>query len=545
MPQVIIKQPDIETRTVALSVEETRFGRSEESDIVLVADEVSRLHAKICRRGNNMVLMDLKSLNGTYVNRQRIVERVLSHEDEIWFGSKCCLTYHEEPQFKEQAAGDSQVMRNMDVIREEMDRVGNNMTMMGRATPAPEGTIVSAQPDATAADLLQMGRAYRRLSALHKASQVMASAFDLDQRLSQVLDIVLEEMGAERGFVMLRNPLTNDLEVKVARAIDGELREGSPSMGIAGKAALDGEPVLMEDSGTDKEFGMRESIIRSRITCAMCAPLTTKDQVLGSIYIDTRKGGVTFTKEDLELFVSLGTQSAMAIDNVQLHDQVVEAEKKRQNFGRFLSPAIVDKIMNEEGDLVLGGQKTVVSTLFCDIRGFTGITERIEPEALVDLLNEYFSEMTDIVFKHQGTLDKYVGDEIMAVFGAPVSSGDDAYQAVCAAIEMQKRNTELNELRKQESRPHIDLGIGICTGEVTAGYFGSPMRMEFTVMGDRVNTGSRFCDAASAGKIVIGDETFEKVRERIDANPMGAIKLKNKEFPVSTHEVTGLKAGQA
>jgi adenylate cyclase len=547
MPQVIIEQPGVPPMTVPLSGKETRFGRSEDSDVVLVADEVSRNHAKICRVGNKSILFDLQSLNGTYVNRQRIVERVLSHMDEIWFGSRCHLVFRDDTQSGKENPDESsfaanpELVKNLDKIRAEMDQVGNSMTLIGRPTPPFADESRAKELEASPEAIVKMSRAYRRLAALHKASQIMASGFDLRERLAQVLDMVMETMEADRGFVMLREDGTNNLNVKVAREMGRELEASSPSMGIAGRAAIDGEAVLMVDSQNDSKFGMRESIIRSEIMSAMCVPLKIEDRILGSIYLDSRKPHVTFSEEDLELFASLASQSALAIDNVRLHDKVVEAEMKRQEFGRFLSPAIVDKIMAEEKAVELGGQRARVSTLFCDIRGFTNTAERITPVELVALLNEYFTAMTEIIFQYQGTLDKYVGDEIMAIFGAPVSIENDALAAVSAAVAIQALNAELNVVRQKQGRTVIQLGIGIDSGEVTAGYFGSPMRMEYTVMGDRVNTASRFCGLAEAGQVIVGEETWSSIEGKVDGRHIGSVRLKGKELEVNAYEVLAIR----
>ncbi len=545
MPQVIVEQPGVPPMTVPLSGNEIRFGRSEDSDVVLVANEVSRNHAKICRVGNKSILFDLQSLNGTYVNRQRVVERVLSHMDEIWFGSLCKLVFRDDTQYGKEHPDDTpavnpELVKNLDKIRAEMDQVGNSMTLIGRPTPPYAEEAKSKELEASPEAIVKMSRAYRRLAALHKASQIMASGFDLRERLAQVLDMVMETMEADRGFVMLREEGTNNLNVKVAREMGRELEASSPSMGIAGRAAIDGEAVLMVDSQNDSKFGMRESIIRSEIMSAMCVPLKIKDRIMGSIYLDTRKPQVTFSEEDLELFASLASQSALAIDNVRLHDKVVEAEMKRQEFGRFLSPAIVDKIMAEEKAVELGGQRARVSTLFCDIRGFTNTAERITPVELVALLNEYFTAMTEIIFQYQGTLDKYVGDEIMAIFGAPVSIENDALAAVSAAVAIQALNAELNVVRQKQGRTVIQLGIGIDSGEVTAGYFGSPMRMEYTVMGDRVNTASRFCGLAEAGQVIVGEETWRSIEGKVEGRVMGSVRLKGKELEVNAYEVLGI-----
>lgn len=312
-------------------------------------------------------------------------------------------------------------------------------------------------------------------------------------------------------------------------------------MGIAGRAAIDGEPVLMADRATDREFGMRESIIRNQIRSAMCVPLRVNNRPIGSVYLDTTKEGTTFGEEELELFVSLASQFALAIDNVRLHDELVDEARKRDNLGRFLSPAIVEKIISEESSLELGGRKQKVTTMFCDIRGSSMIAESATPQELVGLLNEHFTAMTEIIFAHQGTLDKYIGDEIMAVFGAPLGLSDDSLRAVRAAVAIQRRNAELNAQRAAEGRTLVEVGIGIETGEVIAGYIGSPQRMEFTVVGDRVNIAKRFCDMAAAGKVVIGQETWSEIKEYVVTNPIGSVMLKGKAQPVEAHEVVSLK----
>ncbi len=546
MPQVIIEQPGLPPMTVPLSNAELTFGRADENDVVLVADEVSRQHAQLLRRGNATVLRDLKSLNGTYVNRQRVSERVLKHMDEIWFGSKCRLVFRDEtlhargPGGTAASAEDSQLLKNLNSIRAEMDRVGSNMTLIGKRGSGAAVAARAETPAPTGEEFIRIGRAYRRLAALHRANQVMTSSFDLNKRLADMLDTIIEVVDADRGFVLLSDERSSTLQVKVAREMGHELEAASPSMGIAGQAAMDGEAVLMADR-SDREFGNRDSVVRGRIVSAMCVPLKVENRILGSVYVDTRKTGMRFSEEDLELFSSLASQSAMAIENARLAEQIVDSERRRQNLARFLPNALVDKVLNDSQTLVLGGHKTRVTSMFCDIRGSSKLAEQLSPQLLVGLLNEHFSAMTEIVFKYEGTLDKYIGDEIMAIFGAPISVGDEPYRAVCTALEMLACNAELNVLRAHENRPQFHIGIGIDCGEVIAGYIGSPKRMDFTVVGDRVNTAKRLCDMAGPGKILVGREVFDAVSERVEAVPMGHQMVKGKDQTVEVYDVLSLK----
>lgn len=544
MQQLIVEQQGLAPITVPLLDAVLMIGRAEDNNVMLVVDEVSRHHAKFQRRGDNVVLVDLNSTNGTYVNRQRIVERVLAHEDEIWLGSKCRIIYRTDAPdpAPHEGSRESAVVQDLQRIRQEMESVERSMTLIGKAgaTPAPRAGAKPA--GATDQEFLRMTKAFRRLSALYQASKLIASDFDLNKRLSAVLDTAIEALGAQRGFIMMKDEATSGLKVSVAREMGQDLRASSPSMGIAGRAALDGEPVLMTDRDSDAQLGARESIIRQQIRSAMCVPLQVEDRILGAIYVDTRSHEVAFTQEDLELFLSLAAQSAMAIDNVQLYERMVESEKKRANLGRFLSPSIVEQIMKDDTALALGGNKQTVTTLFCDVRGFTPIAERIPPHDLVDLLNEHFTAMTAIIFSLEGTLDKYIGDEIMAVFGSPVTKGEDALRCVKAALLMQAKNDELNEKRSAAGKPIFELGIGVATGEAVAGYMGSPDRMEFTVIGDRVNTARRLCSIAEPGQVIVSDSTYEEVKGLVNARPIGTVVLKGKEEPVHAYEVESLSA---
>lgn len=552
MPQIVIEQPGTPPMTIPVSNGELTLGRSEDNDVVLSADEVSRFHARINRCEGRTVVTDLKSLNGTYLNRQRISEHELRHLDEIWFGSKCHLIYRddtvygavEDPPDSDIRQRDTALETSIHNIRSEMDRIGEHMTLAGQASPKADDTPRGEPPQSIpgAEELHRMRRAYHRLEALHKAHHVITSNFDLKTRLTDMLGTIMDVLHAKRGFVLVREGKSEALRAIVSLQMDRDLTASSPSMGIAGRAAIDGKPVLMQDRDSNREFGDRESIIARRITSAMGVPLKVKDVILGSIYVDTDDPHRHFNEDDLELFLSLASQAALAIDNVRLHDRMVESEKRRVTLARFLPNALVDKIMSEAQSLALGGRKTKVTTLFCDIRGSSKIAEQLDPQSLVGLLNEHFTAMTEILFSHEGTLDKYIGDEIMAVFGAPFALDNEAHRAVCAALEMHRKNEELNAVREAEQRPRLELGIGIDSGEVIAGYIGSPRRMDFTVVGDRVNTAKRFCDMAEPGTVVIGEETWHAIREQVDARPMGTLMLKGKQRAVRAYEVIGLRS---
>lgn len=545
MPLLIIEQQGISTQTVFIEDKEIVLGRSTDCDVVLRAEEISRHHAKIFMKEGVYIITDLKSLNGTYVNRQRIIEHKLKHLDEIWLGSKCRIVFREDVDLKSSEVTkkdrkhESKYQSQMDHVREEIEEVKNTLFKISKEQSEPilQKTREISTP---AIDIKKLSRAYRRLDALYKATQIMGSAHHLDSKLSQVLDLVIEVLGAERGFILLKGEERNTLVTKVARAMASELEATSPSMGIASRSAIEGEPVLMMDRSADLEFGNRESVIARKITSAMCVPLRIENRILGSIYIDTIQKKAFFDEDDLELFCSMGNQIALAIENAQLNRKMLEEERKKDNFRRFLPDVVIERIISEGSALKLGGEKKRVTTMFCDIRGSSQMAEKLSPQELLFLLNEHFTAMTEIIFAWNGTLDKYIGDEIMAVFGAPIPTGDDAYAAVCAALDILKRNEELNVLRISEGKPAFQLGIGIETGDVIAGFIGSPKRMEYTVVGDRVNSAKRLCDMANPGTIVVGSETWGELKGRVRGSPIGTFKVKNKEQFIVAYEIKGL-----
>jgi adenylate cyclase len=183
--------------------------------------------------------------------------------------------------------------------------------------------------------------------------------------------------------------------------------------------------------------------------------------------------------------------------------------------------------------------------LFADIRGFTRISEHAPPEQIVGLLNRYFSAMTDIIFAHGGTLDKYLGDGLMSLFGAPTATQDDASNALNAAVAMQRRVIGINNELRQEGLPQIAVGIGLHTGEVTVGYIGSERRSEYTAIGDTVNTASRLESNAQGGEILISDATAKAAHNRYKLEAREPITVKNREQPVVLWEVDWQRASGA
>ena len=218
-------------------------------------------------------------------------------------------------------------------------------------------------------------------------------------------------------------------------------------------------------------------------------------------------------------------------------EDISDINKVKNTFKRYVSKQVVDNLLDDETNLNLGGENREVTILFTDIRGFTSMAEKMKPEKVVLTLNEYFSEMIDIVFKHNGTLDKIIGDELMIVFGAPLSSDDDTERALNTAIEMQNKIEDLNKVRKKRKEPPILVGAGINKGQVVSGNIGSRDMMDYTVVGDTVNLGSRLCSAASAGEIIVSGRVKNSTEQLFSFKELKPIRVKGKKDKIDVYQV--------
>lgn len=242
----------------------------------------------------------------------------------------------------------------------------------------------------------------------------------------------------------------------------------------------------------------------------------------------------------LVAFILTNVFFGLMVDRSRKHEALHVARTADQ-FRRYFSPQLVDRIVKGEQGTNLESVRKELTIIFADLRGFTALTERVEPEELAHVLNDYLSAMTEVVFKYDGTLDKYIGDAVMAFFGDPISHGNDAERAVRAAVEMRERFLELRLSWSKIGEESLHVGIGLNTGYVTVGNIGSPVRVDYTVVGSAVNVASRLADAARPGQILTTQRTLATVRHLIDAESLGALSLQGVPTPVEVLSVKGLR----
>jgi adenylate cyclase len=371
-------------------------------------------------------------------------------------------------------------------------------------------------------------------------SKTLGSVFDLKTLFKKATEIVFEVTPADRAVAMLADE-KGELKPIATKARDESLRvltDRLPvSRTVTRKAMVDKIAILSQDARADTQFSGSESIVSQGVRSTICAPIVTESGVHGAIYADRLDPFATFSEDDLALISAIAAQTAVAVETVRAHERLAREEVARANYSRFLPPVVVQELLENPQSFALGGTNQLITVLFADIRGFTRISERERPEKILRLLNRFFSEMTEIVFAYGGTLDKYTGDGLMALFGAPTATPEDASNAVQTAVDMQKRLLDLNVELKADGFEQIGIGIGLHTGEAIVGYVGSERRSEYTAIGDTVNLASRLEANALAGQILLSGVTAQLVAEKFSLLPRTPITVKNRVQPVPLFEV--------
>jgi adenylate cyclase len=342
-----------------------------------------------------------------------------------------------------------------------------------------------------------------RLAALSELTWECGTRGLLDSMLQKSVDLLPRIVGkGERVVILIRDLKDNELLLKAC---------GPPgavpmiSMTSAKRAIADKKGFIWK-RGEDLTLSQKEASIEA----GMYVPLVINDQSIGVICMDCFCPQQFFERDDLLLVTTFAHQLALAIaKNADVLERLLT------NFSPKVRTHLLQRA--QMGRLRLGGEKSVVSVLCADIRGFARMTADMATDDVVSLLNEYFAALTECIFRNDGTIDKFVGDAILAVFGSPEADPQHCRKAVLAGIDMQAAAQRVNERRKTRGEVTCEIGIGVHTGEVLHGFIGSSERMEFTVIGDTVNRASRYCDGAKGREVLISPEVHERTWKAIDA----------------------------
>jgi adenylate cyclase len=522
------------------------IGRAPDNRVVLNDPRASRYHAHVRHLDGAYVVVDGSvdgklSANHVFVGGQQRIQHPLRDGDQITIGASQLnfdLSDERQPapapvRYEEQRLGNTQMLVSAsDVIRSALQsRAGGS-------------------GGATAAELEELRRKAKILALLYEMSKTLGSVFDLDAIFDKACEIIFSATPADRVVALLvsEGGGEDDLKVVAMRLRDearrAQSREIAIGRTITRKVMRERQALLSQDAASDTEFAGVHSIVAQGVRSTICAPLAADTRVHGALYADRLDPLTAFTRDDLELVTAVAAQTAVAVESAVAHARLAREEVARANYSRFMPEYVVRQLLENPDSFKLGGVNQQVTVLFADIRGFTRLSERAQPERVVQLLNHYFTAMSDVIFAHGGTLDKYIGDGLMALFGAPTSTPDDACNAVAAAISMQRSIEPINEQLRSEGLPDISIGIGLHTGVAMVGDIGSERRSEDTAIGDTVNLAARLEQNAQPGQILLSDGTAGAARAAgCHYTPRPPLTVKNRVQPVPVFEVEWRAAG--
>ncbi|HEX4473613.1 MAG TPA: adenylate/guanylate cyclase domain-containing protein [Polyangiaceae bacterium] len=597
MARLQLSTPDGQ-QVVELGAHNT-LGRHPTNSIQLLDKIVSKEHCVIERRGFQFVLRDLGSLNGTYVNGERVNgERSLKHGDEIALGSTRArlddptaatpAAYPPAPpqpqssfrapvttgQRPVQAGMPSTPMAAAPVVDQRVGQaptgtlnsgfaVAGGFAPVAAPTPGPSprighqtridvtdagraiGTQIAATQkgfspyDQIRSNTAQLAADYERLRLSHELSHEICMERDLTSLLNKILISMFKFVHADRGCIFLKEK--DDLVAGASLRRDGSDAPITVSSTIMNHVIKERATVLTHDAAMDFAGSKGKSMILNRISSAIVAPLLHEDDILGVLWLDSETLA-QFQQKDLEMVTAIAAQAAMFIEINILAKKIEREIVARERFSRLLSPNVAAKVLSGEMIVQRGGKLVEECTVFnSDIRGFTRMSESADPAFLVEVLNDYFEQMVETIFKYDGTLDKFMGDGIMALWGAPVQLDDDPLRSVNCALEQMDVLVRLNAQLVERNLEPLAIGIGIHTGPLVAGYIGSSKALSYTVIGDTANTSARLCGVAAAGQILVSESTLSRIGAGFEYLELPPAHLKGKEKPFKLFQITGTK----
>ena len=535
-PRLTGRMPDGRVAEFALEPK-TTLGRHPANTLRLADREVSKEHATIEKMGNHYLLRDLGSSNGTFVNGRRVRELRLRDGDEIALGNSR-LIFHSGDGTQPPTAPGVTVVANAQSIPAflaQIDQVAQN-----EFRPADE-----------ISDVASLKQDYEKLRIAHEFQRQVGLERSIEKLGEKILKVAFQLLPADNGVLFLVDDATGQLQPQAKLHRNNKEQEVILSDTVLKRVSETRSGVLTADAIIDQRFSSSESIVAQGIRSAMAVPLlTSKDgtgqvEVGGLLFIDTRDRTNAFSEKDLKVLSGIAGQAAIALENAGLARKIETEAVARAELSRFLSPAVAEMVVKGQVELLRQGRLAEVSCLFADIRGFTTMAESDSPQETVAMLNDFFTACASVVFRHEGNLDKFIGDCVMAVWGPPSPHPDDAARVLRAALEMQQAVDLVNERREAAGKNRILVGIGVNTGQAVVGYMGSADRHEFTAIGDSVNTAARLCGLAKGGDVVATDATVRQAGGGFITEAMPLAQVKGKEKGVVIHRVIGREGDSA
>src|SRR5438477_1801249 len=535
MDQLQIHYVDLGVQRIADLRGEMSIGRTEGNDLVLNHPSVSRKHARFEPRNQAWWIIDLKSTNGVKVNGNLVTEAQVSSGDKISIGSvQLELKPQPSVNFSNESMFDNPsgtVIRRISDFNSEF-----GLDLAEAQKPVPR---IPSEPG-TKPVAVSREKIFQVLVQVAKA---LMQTDELDSLLTIVMDMIFKYLPVERGLILLFDEEGNPVP-KLTKFIEGADAHDIPISRTILKMVAQQQIALMTSNALeDARLLGGKSIAIHGIRSAMCVPLWNRNRVIGAVQVDSPIHIGRFTEEDLDLLTALANFAAGAIERAQLSEKIEEERKIRARMERYHSPAVVDEIVKgsirastDEREI----RSAEVSVLFADISGFTTVAETKSPEEVAEFLSHFFSSAVESIFAYGGTLDKFIGDAVMAFFGAPLPQDDHADRAVLAGLMLQRMVNEWNVERAKTNLPEVKVRVGINSGLAVVGNVGTEKRVDYTVLGSSVNIASRLeSGVAKPGQVVISQNTMDRIIGSFETESLGEFALKGLQQKLPVFAVTG------
>ena len=535
MEQLQIHYVDLGVPRITDMKSELSIGRTEGNDLVLNHPSVSRKHARVEMRNSAWWIVDLKSTNGVKVNGNLITESQVNSGDRILIGSvQLDIKSMPSVDFSGESMFDNPsgtVIRRISDFNSEFGLdLGEIQEAAGYRPPSEPG--VKPEPSVTREKIFQV---------LVQVARAMLQSDDLNSLLNTVMDMVFKYLPVERGLIILFDE-DGEPVPKLTKFIEGADAQDIPISRTILKMVAEQQVALMTSNALeDARLLGGKSIAIHGIRSAMCVPLWNRNRVIGAVQVDSPIHIGRFTEEDLDLITALANFAAVAVERAQLNEKIEQERKIRSKMERYHSPAVIDEIVKGAATTDEDDVRTAdVSILFADISGFTTVSETKKPEEVASFLSNFFSAAVDAIFAYGGTLDKFIGDAVMAFFGAPIHQDDHADRAIMAGLMLMDRVATWNAEREREGLPPVRIRIGINSGPAVVGNVGTEKRVDYTVLGSSVNIASRLeSGVAKPGQLVVSKHTLDRVMGSFDSEPLGEFALKGLQQKMPVYAIHG------
>jgi adenylate cyclase len=508
------------------------IGRALENDLILTDTASSRKHSRITKSGSNFFLEDLSSANGTLINGRDVKGKHQFREGDVVKIGDTELVYQDQAHRPRAHMGGSDLARELGTSQIIKPVTGVSYDLE-KSIADLSASIVQERSIVTEPDAPEEAIKDANFRIMFQLGKILTSTGTLDELIETGMRLVMEVLKADRGILKTFDPATEKLVTRATR-IKGDIKRFAGnieiSSTISSKVIREKVAIMTADAKSDPRFLQGQSIVTFNIRGALCVPLWDEENVRGIVYVDNLTEANTFTEGDLDLLAAVAHQIAVGIKKEELNEKIRHEAVVRSNLERFHSKEELEVILEHahkgDGEAEFSMRESEASVLFSDICSFTPMSESMKPTEVANLLNRYFSTMTKIIFKNKGSVNKYVGDGIIATFGAFSDTDTGAENAVRAGCEMIAALMEMNKRFQLDVRFRIRVGIN--TGPVVVGMLGPVERMEFTVLGDTVNVASRLETAARPMSVCFGERTFRETGAKFRVQQLGEAQLKGK-----------------